>query len=133
MVKLTDKNIKGVLHALLYIMLLILFYLFYMKSALDQFIKGSTTIVQRRIEYAPDPPVLIACPDPPFKTSFFKNHGLIEEGSDKYFWVFHRYRRLIFMNTYSSFKNYSSKLDLYMDMSFELGIDWKIFVTINGK
>ena len=59
-----------------------------MKSALEQFKKGSTTIVQSKIEYQPEPPVFIACPDPPFKTSFFKNHGLIEEGSDKYFWVF---------------------------------------------
>ena len=104
-----------------------------MKDALHQFIKGSTTIVQRQIPNEPEPPVLIACPDPPFKISFFENHGLNEEESNRLYWIFHRYLKNVFPNTYSSFKNYSSKLDLYMDMSFELGIDWKIFVTINGK
>ena len=58
-----------------------------MKKALYQFTRHSTTIVNRQEIVEPDQPVLIACPWPPFKPSFFKELGLNSHGYDKYFWT----------------------------------------------
>ena len=60
-----------------------------MKTAHYQFTKGSTTIVQSKFESEPEPPVFIVCPDPPFKTSFFQDHGSTENwypGISAHFW-----------------------------------------------
>ena len=60
----------------------------YMKPALKQYLKGSKTIAQTREnkDQPNPPPVLIVCSYPPFKNSFFKNHGLDGIGAEKYFW-----------------------------------------------
>ena len=42
-----------------------------MESALEEFYKGRTTMAQSQEVSDPDHPVLVACPDPPFKQSFF--------------------------------------------------------------
>ena len=97
-----------------------------MKSALDQFKKGSTTIVQSKIEYQPESPILIACTDPPFKASFFNDRGINEQGIVAAYWIYYNSLGL------PSLRNYSSNLDLYMDMSYHLGIDWEI-VVVNRK
>ena len=99
-----------------------------MEKALDQFTKRRTTIVKSKIESEPEPPVLIVCPDPPFKTSFFQDHGVCKKeypGISAYFWAAYKQRDNAF------FPNYSSMLKLYNDMSYELGTDWEIFVTRN--
>ena len=128
MIKLTAKHIKRILRGILFIVLLSLFYFFYMETALDQFTKRRTTIVQSKIELEPEPPVLIVCPDPPFKTSFFQDHGVCKKeypGISTYFWA--AYKQL----DNDFFPNYSSMSKLYNDMSYELGTDWEIFVTRN--
>ena len=44
-----------------------------MKSALEKFINGATTVVKSQEKgVQPDPPVLDICPDTPFISSFFK-------------------------------------------------------------
>ena len=126
MVKLTANHIKRILRGILFIVLLISFYLLYMKKALDQFTKESKTIVQSKIESEPEPPVLIVCPVPPFKNSFFKNHGLCKKkypGISAYFWAAYK------QGDDQFFQNNSSMLELYMDMSYELGTDWDILVN----
>ena len=73
-----------------------------METALDQFTKGSTTIVQSKIQLEPEPPVLIVCPDPPFKTSFFQDHGLCKKeypGISAYFWAAYKQSDYIFCTT----------------------------------
>lgn len=54
-----------------------------MKSALTEFFKCRTTIAQSQELVDPDDPVLVACPYPPFKPSFFKEQGI---GFHPYFW-----------------------------------------------
>ena len=58
-----------------------------MKSALEKFIEGATTIVESpKKGVQPTPPILVICPDPPFKKSYFKEHDLVDPGIEKYFW-----------------------------------------------
>ena len=112
--------IKFLVRGVVFIILLILFYFMYMKTAMEQFTKGSATISQiSKSMVKLEPPIFIFCPDPPFKHSFFKNHGVRTLGVEKYFWYFTR--------TYETFENYSA-LDLYMKMSHHLGSDWKILL-----
>ena len=61
-----------------------------MKKALEQFTRHSTTIVNRQERVEPDQPVLIACPSPPFKPSFFEGYG---HDVERYFWVLDNYRK----------------------------------------
>ena len=51
---------------------------------MTEFAKGRTTFAQSQEEENPDQPVLVACPDPPFKSSFFKEQGI---GFNQYFWA----------------------------------------------
>ena len=68
------RLIKQVVRTLLFILLLVAFYFMYMKDAVEQFNKKSTTFAQEtRNESQLEPPILVACPDPPLKPSFFKS------------------------------------------------------------
>ena len=112
--------IKMLIQGVLFIILLIMFYFMYMKTAIEQFTKGSTTIAQTP-ETLPklEPPIFIFCPDPPFKPSFFKSHSVKSLGVEKYFWLFGY--------NFNTFENYSA-FDLHMKMSHQLGSDWKILM-----
>ena len=115
------KNlIKILVQGLLFIILLIIFYFLYMKTAIEQFTKGSTTIAQTP-ETLPKlkPPIFIFCPDPPFKPSFFKSHSVKSLGVEKYFWLS--------IGNFDRFENHSA-FDLHMKMSHQLGSDWKILM-----
>ena len=113
---------KNILRATLFGSLMIAYCFLYMEPALKQFIKGSKTIAQTRAykDESQTPPVLIICPNPPYKSSFFKEHGLDKSvGAEKYFWkVRHHWERL----------NNSSHtaMDIYMNMSYKLGMDWQM-------
>jgi hypothetical protein len=80
--------IKNILRATLFGILMLAYCFLYMKPALKQYLKGSKTIAQTREnkDQPNPPPVLIVCSYPPFKNSFFKNHGLDGIGAEKYFW-----------------------------------------------
>ena len=96
----------------------------YMKTAIEQFTKGSTTISQtQKILPKLEPPIFIFCPDPSFKHSFFKSHNIRSLGTEKYFWM-QTTKTNDFRN---KFENYSA-LDLYMKMSHHYGSDWKILL-----
>ena len=115
----TSHKIKLFLKGILFTTLLILFYFMYMKKALDQFIKGSTTIVHtQETDQFSVQPVLIACTTPPFKRSFFKKHAIHSDMGLKAFWMFEQYPK--------KFENDSSMLDVYMNMSYTLRNDWEI-------
>ena len=95
-----------------------------MEKAWNNYLKKSTTIVQRREDISESkPPVFMICPDPPFKTSFFTDLGMNDTmGAEKYFWV----NPLMMQNI---FKNDSyTTMDLYMKMSYQLELDMNIFV-----
>ena len=110
------------LKAVLFCILLIIYYFTYMEEALEQYGKKSTTIGQMRQDMDEiKSPIYVACPDPPFKTSFFKNNGVNEtSGAVKYFWVVLQvYQKLLENITYSA-------MDIYMNMTYQLGSDWNI-------
>ena len=112
--------IKKVLRATLFGILMIAYCFLYMEPALKQYLKGSKTIAQTRAskdQHQP-PPVLIVCPYPPFKTSFFKEYGSLT-GAAKYFWKLEIHWKL-FENSYHT------AMDIYTNSSYELGKDWKI-------
>ena len=93
-----------------------------MEEALEQYGKKSTTIGQMRQDIDEiKSPIYVACPDPPFKTSFFKNIGVNEtSGAVRYFWmVLPVYKKLLENTTYSA-------MDIYMNMAYQLGSDWNI-------
>ena len=118
MVSPTSRHIKVILRGILFISLLIIFITLYLESALTDFAKGRTTIAQSQEEENPDQPVLVACPDPPFKPSFFKEQGI---GFNSYFWVKP-------METSNKLEEGSSMMNVFMNMSYKLEIDWNISI-----
>jgi len=104
--------IKNILRATLFGILMAAYCFWYMEPALKQYIKGSKTIAQTRAnkDESQSPPVLIVCPYPPFKSSFFKDHGLDKSvGAEKYFWKVPKH--------WETFKNSSyTAMDIYMNI-----------------
>ena len=93
-----------------------------MKTAIEQFTKGSTTISQTPKNLSKlEAPIFIFCPDPSFKRSFFKSHDIKSLGTEKYFWMDATLTNYL----PNKFENHSA-LDLYMKMSHQYGSDWKI-------
>ena len=124
------KNvIKTLVQGVLFIILLIIFYFMYMKTAIEQFTKGSTTISQTPKNLSKlEPPIFILCPDPSFKHSFFKSHNIRSLGTEKYFWMESTFTNYLI----NKFENHSA-LDLYMKMSHQYGSDWKILLLHFGR
>ena len=116
-------HVKTALRAILFTALLIVYSMMYMQPALEQYQKKSTTIAQKRENVAQlETPVLVLCPDPPFKKSFFKQFGKKKNlGAERYFWIFDFHMQML--------ENYNSTaMDLYMSMSYHFGLDWQISV-----
>ena len=123
MIALTLTKIKFMSRGILFIILLIFFYFLFMEPALQKFKDGATTIVQSQEKNVqPDPPVLVICPDPPFKPSYFKRNGFEDFSLHMYFWRF--YDKFTNM-----FHNDSSLTDIYKNMSLKLGVDWHIQIV----
>ena len=80
-------------------------------------ILGTVYLRQEKVEEY-SAPVLIACPEPAFKPSFFKENKLTLLSIEKIFWSVEQQR--------NRFENYTSMLPVYMNMSYELGLDWEI-------
>ena len=74
-------HVKTALRAVLFTVLLIVYSVMYMEPALRLYGKMDKTISQKReIITQPESPVLVLCPEPPFKKSFFKQ----QFGENKY-------------------------------------------------
>ena len=102
----------------------------YMHTALEQYYKykESTSMAHTRENTSHlNPPVFVACPDPPFKTSFFREHGINKSSSiERYFWM-----ASFWQNKFGNIS--SSAAEMYMNMSYHLGLDWKISTaTLDG-
>ena len=118
MVSLTSRHSKVILRGILFISLLTIFVSLYLESALKDFAKARTTIAQSQEVVNPDQPILVACPDPPFKPSFFKEQGI---GFDSYFLVKPS-------ETRDKLEKGSSMMNVFMNMSYKPGIDWNISI-----
>ena len=92
----------------------------YMQKALEQFNEKKTTIAQAYVDVSHhESPVFVVCVEPPFKTSFFSKYGAESTAAERYFWVNPQLQKI--------FENDSiDALDIYMDMSYQLGLDWSI-------
>ena len=83
---------------------------------------GRTTIAQSQEVANPDDPVLVICPDPPFKPSFFKEQGI---GFNPNFW---KKGRPKFKGIRRKLENGTSMMNLFKNMSYKLGTDWNIWI-----
>ena len=100
-----------------------------MNSALTEFFKGRTSIAQSQENIDPHDPVLVACVEPPFKPSFFKDHGL---GFHPYFWAITTPE---YAGLREKLEKNSSMKEVYMNMSYVIGRDLNISIVkpkING-
>ena len=114
-------HIKKALRGILFTALLIVYYVMYFEPAIKQYDKKDKTIAQKRENIAqPESPVLVLCPDPPFKKSFFEQFSEKKDpGAEKFFWVLSDHWQMV--------ENYNSTaMDVYMNMSYQLGLDWNI-------
>ena len=114
----TRKVSELTIKSLLFLILLFLYYYFYMDNALSQYYEKRTTMAESikqvdQLEY----PVLIFCPEPGFKPSFFKNIKA-QLGIERYLWKFPFFTKVL--------KNVSSIPDVYKNMSYILGKNWNI-------
>ena len=113
--------VKTSLRAILFTALLIAYSVMYLEPALNQYSKKDKTIAQKREDVThPESPVLVLCPDPPFKKSYFKQFGKNKTvGAERYFWINPTSWKMV--------ENYpSTAMDIYMNMSYQLGLDWNI-------
>ena len=119
-------HIKKIVNAIVYCILIVFYYMLYMEKAVENYMKGSTTIVQRKENISEmKSPIFLICPEPPFKMSFFKDHGVNNTlAAEKYFWTNPMYQRTFANETFMAME----AMDLYMNMSYQLGIDMNIFL-----
>ena len=132
MAVLKKEIFKACFKAFLFFALLVANYFLYMDKAIQQFQRGKTTMAES-IDVADEPqyPVFIICPQPGFKLSSFEDMRNKSEcvsgstGIEKYLWKQKCFRGIL--------KNVSSIPDTYMNMSYNLGEDWKIQVALPIK
>ena len=108
MEKTIPNGTKLLLRLALYLILLALFGIIYAKDAFILYMSDSTSFGQRQEDIElHEPPVLILCPEPAFKPSFFLDY---EPFAENFFWQNDRYRQGI--------SNDTSMLDVYANMSY---------------
>ena len=102
---------KSLFRVVLYLLLLTMFAIFYAKNAFTMYMSGSTSFGQRQENIEEnEPPVLILCPEPAFKPSFFLDY---EPFAESFFWQDDKYLQGI--------ANGTSMLDVYSNMSYNFG------------
>ena len=122
MVVITRSFFRYSLKALLFVILVVFYYVLYMQWALEQYNEKRTTMAES-IKHANklDYPILVFCPEPGFKPSFFKKMKFNSPGIEYFVWKYS------FM--YKEFlQNVSSIPDVYENMSHIFGVDWSIQV-----
>ena len=116
-----NQGMKLVLKGIFYAILVVLFYVFYMKDSLDKYQKGITTMGERQVEIEIDKrlcPIVIICPQPGFKTSYFDDELKIYSGYKKFLWKKPSYKQMKLIE--------NDIVNAYDNMSYKLGIDWNI-------
>ena len=95
-----------------------------MDNALSQYYEERTTMAESiKPDNQHEYPVLIFCPEPGFKPSFFNKIKRTAKTAsiEKYIWKFAWQKKVLL-------ENVSSLPDVYKNMSYELGKDWKIYL-----
>ena len=91
-----------------------------MQHALEQYNEKRTTMAES-IKHVKDLayPILVFCPEPGFKPSFFRKMKWNQPpGAEKFIWKYSGYAKFL--------KNVSSFPDEYENMSYVYGLDWTI-------
>ena len=95
-----------------------------MDNALSQYYEKRTTMAEsikqvNQLDY----PVLIFCPEPGFKPSFFEEIKRTAKTTaiEKYIWKFAWQKKVLL-------ENVSSIPDVYKNMSYKLGKNWNILL-----
>lgn len=122
-----NQGMKLGLKDIFYAILVVLFYVFYMIDSLEKYQKGTTTMGERQVEIEPDKkrlcPIVIICPQPGFKTSYF-DELKIYSGLKKF---------LLKKPSHKHMKHIENDIvNAYDNMSYKLGIDWNIHVWNQG-
>ena len=92
-----------------------------MQLALEQYNEKRTTMAESiKLANELDYPILVFCPEPGLKPSFFKKMEWNVPGIEKLFWKYDAPRKLL--------QNDSSISDLFENMSYIFGVDWSIQV-----
>ena len=117
-----NQGMKFGLKGIFYAILVVLFYVFYMKDSLDKYKKGITTMGERQVEIDKKRlwPIVIICPQPGFKTSYFEELK-VYSGMKKFLWKKPSYKYM------KSIEN--DIVNAYDNMSYKLGIDWNIHLS----
>ena len=98
-----------------------------MNDAISQYYEKRTTMAESiKPDNQHEYPVLIFCPEPGFKPSFFKDikNNAKVISIKKYIWKFAIHKKLLL-------KNVSSIPEVYKNMSYILGEDWDILLLSN--
>ena len=121
-------HIQTALRVIIFTALLIVYSVMYLEPALNQYGKKDKTIAQKRENITqPESPVIVLCPDPPFKKSYFRQFGKNKTtGSERFFWIWDSSSQLPMVENYNS-----TAMDIYMNMSYQLGLDWNIYLSVN--
>ena len=120
----TRKVIELSVKSLLFLILLFLYYYFYMYNALSQYFEERTMMAESiKPDNQHDYPVLIFCPQPGFKPSFFDKIKRTTEALyiEKYIWKRAWQKKILL-------ENVSSIPDVYENMSNKLEKNWKILL-----
>ena len=119
MEKTIQNGTKLLFRLALYLTLMALFGIIYAKDAFRLYMTNSASYGQRQesIEIH-EPPVLILCPEPAFKPSFFLDY---EPFAESFFWgTDSKYRQGI--------SNETSMLDVYANMSWQFF--WQFSISV---
>ena len=97
---------------------------FLLPVEISQTFSGSTTMGERRInaEFPYSPLVVIICPKPGFKSSFFDEKNIPRVYKD-FIWKENDFVLERFQN---------DVLSAYINMTYKFGIDWKAYVVNFG-
>ena len=111
-----QNGTKILFRVVLYLILLALFGIIYAKDAFKMYMSRSTGFgqMQETVEQH-EPPVLIICPEPTFKPSFFLDYAPFAES---FFWQDDKYLQ--------GFADGTSMLELYANMSYN---SWEFYLS----
>ena len=100
-----------------------------MKDALNKYKDGRTTMSEMRNKIVPNTkrlaPVMIICPEPGFKTSFFDDHN-IDRTMKNFLWTWD-----FSEPSMKKFENYF--IDAYLNMSYTFGVDWNMMLGMHSR
>ena len=90
-----NQGMKFGLKGIFYAILVVLFCVFYMKDSLDKYQKGITTMGERQVGIDKKRlcPIVIICPQPGFKTSYFEERK-VYSGMKKFLWKKPSYKQM---------------------------------------